>query len=138
MTKQEFLEELRKAISSRVSSATVNDNVSYYEEYIATQTRMGRTEEEVLDELGDPRLLARSIAEAEERAGQAEERKEAVRETRSGILRNLSVQPVWVLLLIVLLVVIALIAVAFSLFRVFWPLILAAVVLSLVLRLFKK
>lgn len=138
MTKQEFLEELRKALSSRVSSATVNENVSYYEEYIATQTRMGRTEEEVLDELGDPRLLARSIAEAEERAGQAEERKEAVRETGSGMLRNLSVQPVWVLLLIALLVVIALIAVAFSLFRVFWPLILAAVVLSLVLRLFKK
>lgn len=138
MTKQEFLEELRKALSSRVSSATVNENVSYYEEYIATQIRMGRTEEEVLDELGDPRLLARSVAEAKERADQAEERKEAVRETRSGILRNLSIQPVWVLLLIVLLVVIALIAVAFSLFRVFWPLILAAVVLSLVLRLFKK
>ena len=56
-------------MGSRVDSNVVNENVSYYEEYIATQVRTGRTEEEVIEELGDPRLLARSIAEAKERKG---------------------------------------------------------------------
>ena len=68
MTKQEFLEQLRKALGSRVSSSVVNENISYYEEYIATHVRAGKTEESVIAGLGDPRLLARSIADADKRA----------------------------------------------------------------------
>ena len=37
------------------------DNVNYYEDYINTEIRKGRTEEEVLESLGDPRLIARTI-----------------------------------------------------------------------------
>ena len=46
MTRYEFLDQLRRALGSRVDSNVVNENVSYYEEYIATQVRTGRTEED--------------------------------------------------------------------------------------------
>ena len=68
MTKQEFLDSLRMALASRVSASQVEENIRYYEDYINTQMRMNRSEAEVIAELGDPRLLARSISDANKRA----------------------------------------------------------------------
>lgn len=61
MNKQEFIDRLRMALNGRVSPGLVMDNVNYYEDYINTEIWKGRTEEEVLDSLGDPRLIARTI-----------------------------------------------------------------------------
>ena len=63
MTKREFLESLRLALGGRVTSAQLTENLEYYEDYINTETRKGREEGEVLSELGDPRLIARTIVE---------------------------------------------------------------------------
>lgn len=63
MNKQEFIDRLRAALNGRVSPNLVNENVNYYEDYINTEIRKGRTEEEVLQTLGDPRLIARTIIE---------------------------------------------------------------------------
>ena len=59
MSREEFLTELRKALQGRVSQQTVNDNLRYYEEYILTESHKGKTEAEVIAELGNPRLLAK-------------------------------------------------------------------------------
>lgn len=64
MTKQEFIDRLRAALNGNVSPAQVTENVKYYEEYINTQIRMGKSEAEVLEGLGDPRLIAKSIGAA--------------------------------------------------------------------------
>lgn len=64
MNRYEFISALRAALSGKVPSTTVEDNVQYYEEYIEVQLRQGKGEEEVLSELGDPRLLAKTIIEA--------------------------------------------------------------------------
>ncbi|MEG0806245.1 MAG: DUF1700 domain-containing protein [Lachnospiraceae bacterium] len=61
MTRTEFLEELQQALQGEVSPAVITDNLRYYENYIMEEARKGRTEEEVLEELGNPRLLARTI-----------------------------------------------------------------------------
>ena len=58
MSREEFLTELRKALQGRVSQQAVNDNLRYYEEYILTESHKGKTEAEVIAELGNPRLLA--------------------------------------------------------------------------------
>lgn len=63
MTKEDFLNGLRTSLSGTVSADIINDNMNYYEEYINTEIRRGRSEEEVLGELGDPRLIAKTIAE---------------------------------------------------------------------------
>lgn len=84
MTKQEFLDSLRAALSSRVSTRAVAENISFYEDYINTQVRMGKSEAQVIEELGDPRLLARSIAEAEKRAGTGSEAETEYQTTGNG------------------------------------------------------
>lgn len=64
MTKQEFLQELRQALGAEVDSYTVQDNVNYYNQYITDEVAGGRTEEDVLNELGDPWLIARTIIDS--------------------------------------------------------------------------
>ncbi len=61
MSRQEFIEKLRMALSGRMPSAAVADNVNYYEDYINMEIRKGRTEEDVPASLGDPRLIAKTI-----------------------------------------------------------------------------
>ena len=48
MEKQEFLDKLRLALNGKVAPETVSDTVRYYEEYISTEVRMGKNEEEVM------------------------------------------------------------------------------------------
>ena len=64
MTKIEFLDTLRKALNGQVPPEIISENLTYYESYISDEMRRGRTETEVLDELGDPRLIARTIIDA--------------------------------------------------------------------------
>ncbi len=66
MSENEFLSELENALSGSVSPSLVNENLRYYEEYIETEKRKGRSVYEVMDELGDPRLIARTIIDTAE------------------------------------------------------------------------
>lgn len=72
MDRTEFIERLQRALAGGVNSSRVAENVQYYREYIDMEIRKGRSEEEVLGSLGDPRLLAKSIIEANKRAGVSE------------------------------------------------------------------
>ena len=64
MNKQDFLNSLGAALGSELGAAAAEENVKYYEEYINSQMRMGKSEEEVLRQLGNPKLIARSIIDA--------------------------------------------------------------------------
>lgn len=72
MDRTEFIDRLQRALAGGVNSSRVAENVQYYREYIDVEIRKGRSEKEVLDSLGDPRLLAKSIIEANKRAGISE------------------------------------------------------------------
>lgn len=61
MTKRQFMEELRSSLEGMVTQTVVQENLNYYENYINEQMRNGKSEQEILDELGNPRLIARSI-----------------------------------------------------------------------------
>lgn len=63
MTKQEFLYALKRALSGEVSPEVFNENMNFYEEYISTEIQKGQSEEEVMEKLGDPRLIAKTIIE---------------------------------------------------------------------------
>ena len=64
MTKQEFLSGLEKRLLEEGADVLVPENLSYYSSYIEEEKSKGRTEEAVLEELGNPALIARSILEA--------------------------------------------------------------------------
>ena len=58
MTKQEFLSGLETALSGEVSQQVFLENMRYYQGYIEDELQKGRSEAEVLEELGSPRLIA--------------------------------------------------------------------------------
>ena len=45
-----------------MSAQAVRENIDYYNQYIDEEVRNGRTEQEVIDMLGDPWALAKTIA----------------------------------------------------------------------------
>lgn len=139
MTKQIFLEELRKALSGRVSSSVVNENISYYEEYISTQVRAGRNEAQIIEELGDPRILARSLADAEKRAGAfVEESVDGVRGESDHPMRRIYELPGWLILVGVILIVLVVLGVVFKVIGFFMPVLIPIAVVVFFLKLLQR
>lgn len=69
MTKQEFLHNLTVALNLNVSDAVIHEQLAYYDKYISDEIAKGRSETEVIESLGSPRLLAKTIIETAEAAG---------------------------------------------------------------------
>ena len=80
MNKQEFVGTLRRELSGLSDYEYINDTVSYYENYIETEIRKGSSEEEVLGQLGDPRLIAKSIRASRGKTRRADSSGERVQE----------------------------------------------------------
>lgn len=107
----------------------------------------GKTEAEVLAQLGDPRLLARSIVDAGKRAGTAygsdyEYDEEVAGEVRDdGRGRTGSVQrvmlPGWLVMLIIVVIAVVVIGLVSSLLYIFAPVIIAGLIVTLVVRLIR-
>ena len=66
MSQKEFLEELRTALSGKLSAQAVLENIEYYRNYIEGEVRSGKSEAQVLEMLGDPWILARTISDAQD------------------------------------------------------------------------
>ena len=66
MTRSEFLENLRSALGNDLSGSVIQENVMYYDNYIQEEVRKGRTEADVIAELGDPWVIARTIIDSVE------------------------------------------------------------------------
>lgn len=66
MRRNEFLSKLKEALENDLDSRAVQENMTYYTSYINEEIAKGRSEEEVIDELGDPWVIARSIIDMAE------------------------------------------------------------------------
>jgi len=144
MDRTEFIDRLQHALSGGVNSSQVAENVRYYREYIDVEIRKGRSEEEVLGSLGDPRLLAKSIIEANKRAGVIEgtnrnydeETPEEGYGSQSQTGRVIHM-PGWLIMLIAVVILLLIIGVAFSLISVLAPIIIPVLVVVLIYNYFK-
>ena len=65
MNKKEFLDILYEQLSGQMPEGNIAAHVQYYRNYIEEQQRTGRTESDILNELGDPRLIARTLLDTE-------------------------------------------------------------------------
>lgn len=74
MNKQEFVTVLRQNLSGLEDYDFVNDTVNYYEDYIESRMRKGESESVILAELGEPRLIAKSIKASKAEVVKVEER----------------------------------------------------------------
>lgn len=154
MTKQQFLSELRMALEGNIPSQEIEENIRYYASYFQES---GKTEREVCEELGDPRLIARSLIDsfvaskgpmADYYKEQA--RNEYSRESRTGTgsqgSRSSGAGEKWYdkLFRYIMIVAIAIIAGAVLIFvlrlavTVVFPIIAAVVIIKLLLDLFRR
>lgn len=66
MTKKEFLDKLREALSNDLAEPAVRENLEYYDVYMTDEIERGRSEEELVEEMGDPWMIARTIIDTSE------------------------------------------------------------------------
>lgn len=145
MTKQDFMDKLSAALNGRVAAHVLSDTVNYYDEYINVEMRKGRSEEEVMASLGDPRLLAKTIVETKgssdaHSGGRHEEgfsREDAVRDHWKGMRPSAARIPVWVWLIIFLLAVVLILSAVFSVISFLLPVLIPILVVLFLVKLFR-
>lgn len=67
MTKTEFLDTLRSKLEGEVPTSEIDSTIRYYDEYITETVGRGEPESQVLEELGSPLLIARTIIDTSAR-----------------------------------------------------------------------
>lgn len=86
MKQEEFLTSFQEALTGNVPDRMIQDNMIYYRSYINKQLQNGKTEEDVLRSLGNPRLLAKTIIDTNKFASENEQQSEqdSLRQDYSG------------------------------------------------------
>lgn len=70
MSKEEFLRELEEALAGDVPEVVIRDNVSYYGSYLSQEMAKGRSVDEIVMEIGEPFIVAKTIIEHCEASGE--------------------------------------------------------------------
>ena len=145
MDKEEFIMKLQHALAGGMSGSQIAEHVRYYREYLDSEIHKGRTEEEILRQLGEPRLLARSILDANRRSGAASgsaqeyddevggSRREANRYNGNSQVRKVAL-PGWLVMLIVVVIAMLVIGVVSSLLYIFAPVIMTGLIVLLIVK----
>lgn len=76
MTRAEFLQGLKTELEGRVPYSVIQENIRYYDSYISDEVNKGADEAEVIESLGGPNIIARTIVDA---ALNTEDRRMAMR-----------------------------------------------------------
>lgn len=105
----------------------------------------GKSEAQVIEELGDPRLLARSIIEAEKRAETGSEQEAEYRTADSTYRYESDRQggkgyrvPLWLVICIVLLVIVLVLSLVFSVLSFLAPVLIPVMLVIFTVRLFRR
>ncbi len=158
MSKQEFIDRLRTALNGRIPASKVEETASYYQDYINTEIRKGKSEEEVLASLGDPRLIARTIIQTSgsESSGVGGEyeydagghtaqgsysyggsQAEYSGYRMGGLLGVLQRMPRWLLITLTVVIVFVVLSAVVSILASFAPLIIVMVIVVFLVKLFR-
>lgn len=152
MAKEEFLRILRIKLSNVMSPAEVESQVDYYSAYINGELGKGRKEEDILDELGDPALIARTLTGAVKRANENayedstyyEDESNGYEDEPQGKSKVVHTSGAGCIVAIVvfLIIVIGLIVLTFALgitiIRYLWPVILVLVIGGIIFGIFRR
>ena len=132
MTKAEFLEMMEQKLTGELDENTVAKTLRYYSEYIDSETRKGRSGEEVLEELGSPLLIARTILDTHVSGATDFSKKRTEQEPKEE--EKGDPWNKWLFLLIL----VAILFLLFTILRVLLPVLLPVLLVLFVLSLFKK
>lgn len=66
MNREEFLEILNIQLQGEIPSNEISQHITYYNHFINQKVLQGKPEEDVINELGDPRLIAKTLIDTED------------------------------------------------------------------------
>ena len=149
MRQEEFLKTFQEALTGKVSDRIIQENVTYYQNYMNQEVQRGKSEAEVISSLGDPRLLAKTIEESNKFANGDESyasdnsgwnfqgnKNGSGTQEQGYVNKHKSIQlPGWVVTLIVIVVLVLVVKLAFSVLSIFSPIILGLAIGFLIYRL---
>lgn len=136
MEKADFLNVLRQTLAGEVEQKIIDDNIRYYDDYIMMEVKKGRTENSVLETLGDPRLIAKTIIETKRSSieqgtgysGGEEDMEKA----------GMFTLPSWAMLILYVIAGIVLIGVIGSLVSALLPIIIPVVIIVMIISFVKR
>lgn len=154
MNRNEFLHKLSEALENDLSGPAVQENIEYYDSYIRSEIQKGKTEQEVLDMLGDPWMIARTIVDSAENdrgyygntsqtysSGPDLYTEQEQEEIRHPILHLMGIDTWWKRLLFfvgTIIVVVIIVAVVTGLIAAILPFAIPMLVLVLILRMMSR
>lgn len=148
MTRAEFIDVLQRTLAGSLGSSYVNENIRYYQEYIDTQIRQGHSEAEIIAQLGDPRLIAKSIIEAakqdQTRYGSVEPDYEEVYEDGGQTEKKNAGQshvyrmPGWVLAVLIIVFIVAIVGIVGSVVSMLLPVMIPIICILFIVRFFQR
>lgn len=156
MTREEFLSQLRLTLQGKVSGDKVQENINYYNDYIIEEIRKGKREADVLEMLGDPGLLAKTIIAADDAGrhpqdtvydadsgmaystkGGRDSKGASFGYSGGGKMHMLQINNWWqklLLILAVVMVIFLIVTVVTGVVRIFAPIVVPVIVIMLVVR----
>ena len=142
MKKDDYIFYLNKALKGELPPEKVKYYTDYYKQYIDEEVRNGRKQQDVIDELGHPNMIAKSVIEAERMSGGETRYYTDVEEDINGednsSFRNFKIKGIiGVVLFIIALILILSLAMGLFLIllRVFFPIIVIVGIIYLVKKL---
>ena len=141
MTKQDFLNELQRTLTNKMSATAVAEHVNFYREYIEVEVRKGKTQEEVVEELGSPRLIAKSIltAAVSEQGKESDDSRTQEKENGQSIQHEwYRTVPGALALIVLLIILLLLVAFLSSVIGILLPILLPIVLIVLLVKIWKK
>ena len=150
MNRHEFINGLKAALENELNSNKVLENVNYYNDYINNEIRNGRNEADVIAELGDPWVIAKTIIDSEGAGSANYEEYSYVSPEQDSYSRSNSNGPKvhvfgldrWWKKALLILGVIGVIMIVFSiitgLISLIAPIIVPVIIISFILKLLKK
>lgn len=88
MTKSEYINGLQAGLQGEVTQQVLRESVDYYSRYIDDEIAGGKSEQQVLEELGPVQLIVKTIIEANKGTGEAEAQRTRAQEQRNQSTRQ--------------------------------------------------
>lgn len=123
MDRESYLRELRLALQGQISQENVNEHLRYYENYIIEESRKDRTEAQVIEDLGNPRLIAKTIIDTTDKI-YTEQNSQEGREEKSSKFKLFQYGKGIALLVVLVLMLLLIAHVAIALIPTFLPVLL--------------
>ena len=143
MKKDDYIFYLNKALKGELPPEKVKYYTDYYRKYIDEEVRNGRKQQDVIDELGHPNMIAKSVIEAEKMSGGVNghyedvEEQEHIQDVNFKYFKIKGIA-IGILLLLSILIVISLVMGAFIiLLRIFFPVILIVGIIVLIKKMLR-